>query len=255
MMPGLYSGGGGGSPGGGAPADATYLVTTADPTLTNEEVVGTTPGGELGGTWASPTVDATHSGSTHAATQAAAEATAAAALAGHVAAADPHTGYVLESLFDAKGDLISATADNTPAKVSVGVNDTILMADSAAAAGLKWVAAATPSTQAFGDVAAEGTSDTYTRGDHKHAMPANPVTAHEAAADPHTGYQKESEKSVALGYASLDAGTKVPTVELGGAGATSAKFLRGDQTWQTVSATVLAEFHIPMIQLATEVAF
>jgi hypothetical protein len=28
-------------------------------------VVGTTPGGELGGTWASPTVDATHSGSAH----------------------------------------------------------------------------------------------------------------------------------------------------------------------------------------------
>ena len=27
--------------------------------------MGTTPGGELGGTWASPTVDATHSGSAH----------------------------------------------------------------------------------------------------------------------------------------------------------------------------------------------
>jgi flagellar hook-basal body complex protein FliE len=30
-------------------------------------VAGTTPGGELGGTWDSPTVDATHSGSTHSA--------------------------------------------------------------------------------------------------------------------------------------------------------------------------------------------
>ena len=28
-------------------------------------MVGTTPGGELGGTWVSPTVDATHSGSAH----------------------------------------------------------------------------------------------------------------------------------------------------------------------------------------------
>lgn len=43
-----------------APADATYLVTTADPTLTNEVVVGATPAGELGGTWASPTVDIAH---------------------------------------------------------------------------------------------------------------------------------------------------------------------------------------------------
>jgi hypothetical protein len=36
------------------------------------------------------------------------------------------------------------------------------------------------------------------------------VGAHEAAADPHAGYQKESEKGVANGYASLDAGGTVP---------------------------------------------
>lgn len=81
-----------------APANATYLVTTADATLSAEVAVGATPGGELGGTWGSPTVDATHSGSTHAATQAAAEATAAAALTTHEGAADPHTGYLRESM-------------------------------------------------------------------------------------------------------------------------------------------------------------
>lgn len=48
-----------------APPDADYLVGTADPDLSNEIVVGASPGGELGGTWASPTVDATHSGSAH----------------------------------------------------------------------------------------------------------------------------------------------------------------------------------------------
>jgi hypothetical protein len=68
-----------------APANADYLVGTANGTLTNEIVVGTSPGGELGGTWASPTVDATHSGSSHASVQSAAEATAAAALAAHEA--------------------------------------------------------------------------------------------------------------------------------------------------------------------------
>lgn len=98
----------------------------------------------------------------------------------HAAAADPHTGYVLESLLDAKGDLITASADNTPAKLTVGADDTILMADSAAGGGLKWVASATPSTQAFGDAAAVGTADTFTRGDHKHAMPANPVSSNGA---------------------------------------------------------------------------
>jgi hypothetical protein len=62
-----------------------FLVGTASGLLSAEIAVGTTPGGELGNTWASPTVDTTHSGSSHAATQAAAEATAAAALAAHVA--------------------------------------------------------------------------------------------------------------------------------------------------------------------------
>ena len=52
---------------GGAPSNADYLVGTANGSLSAEIVVGTTPGGELGGTWASPTVDATHAGSSHAA--------------------------------------------------------------------------------------------------------------------------------------------------------------------------------------------
>ena len=42
-----------------------FLVGTASGYLSGEIVVGVTPGGELGNTWASPTVDATHSGSAH----------------------------------------------------------------------------------------------------------------------------------------------------------------------------------------------
>jgi len=48
-----------------APTDANYLVGTANSNLSAEIVVGTAPGGELGNTWASPTVDGTHSGSAH----------------------------------------------------------------------------------------------------------------------------------------------------------------------------------------------
>ena len=73
-----------GGPGGGV-TDADYLVGTAHGDLSAEIVVGTSPGGELGGTWAAPTVDATHSGSSHAGVQAAAEATAASALTAHEA--------------------------------------------------------------------------------------------------------------------------------------------------------------------------
>ena len=77
-----------------APSTPDYLVGTAQAGLSAEIVVGATPGGELGGTWASPTVDATHSGSSHAATQAAAEATAAAALTAHSAGTAVRTSAV-----------------------------------------------------------------------------------------------------------------------------------------------------------------
>lgn len=40
------------------------------------------------------------------------------------------------------------------------------------------------------------------------------ITAHEAAADPHTGYQREVEKAAANGYASLDANTRIPTAQV-----------------------------------------
>src|SRR3990167_11004296 len=43
--------------GSGAPTTADYLVGTVDAGLSAEIVVGTTPGGELGNTWASPTLD------------------------------------------------------------------------------------------------------------------------------------------------------------------------------------------------------
>lgn len=45
------------SGGSAAPTDADYLVGTANGSLSAEIVVGTSPGGELGGTWASPTID------------------------------------------------------------------------------------------------------------------------------------------------------------------------------------------------------
>lgn len=59
------------------------------------------------------------------------------------------------------------------------------------------------------------------------------ISAHAAAADPHSVYQKESEKSVANGYASLDATTRVPTVELATGTPDGTKFLRDDRTWVT----------------------
>ena len=60
---------------------------------------------------------------------------------------------------------------------------------------------------------------------------AGAVAAHEAASDPHVGYQRESEKASANGYASLDANTRVPSAQLGTGTPDATTFLRGDQAW------------------------
>ena len=48
-------------------------------------------------------------------------------------------GKIASTLVDAKGDLISATAADTPARLAVGTNGQYLQADSTTATGLKWV--------------------------------------------------------------------------------------------------------------------
>ena len=48
-------------------------------------------------------------------------------------------GSIDSALIDAKGDLVVGTADNTVARVAVGSNGQVLVADSAQTAGIKWV--------------------------------------------------------------------------------------------------------------------
>jgi hypothetical protein len=49
---------------------------------------------------------------------------------------------IQNAIVDAKGDLIAATAADTPARLAVGTNGHVLTADSTAATGLKWAAVA-----------------------------------------------------------------------------------------------------------------
>lgn len=93
----------------------------------------------------------------------------------------------------------------------------------------------------YGDVTVSGSGSTLTVKTSRADPAGTTDTAlanHVAAADPHTGYQKESEKASANGYASLDAGAKVPTAQLGSGTANSTTFLRGDQSYASPTASV-----------------
>lgn len=124
-------------------------------------------------------------------------------------------------------------------------------------------------TMSIGETSSAGTpSETYANPDHQHAhgnivtggpyhmaedvtfAPTGTIAAatvqlgmaeiateylaadatHAVAVDPHTGYQKESEKGIANGYAALGSGARVPMAQLASGTPDGTKFVRDDGT-------------------------
>ena len=56
--------------------------------------------------------------------------------------AQDDSNAIQNAIVDAKGDLIVATANDTPARLAVGTNGQVLTADSTAATGIKWASPA-----------------------------------------------------------------------------------------------------------------
>ena len=94
---------------------------------------------------------------------------------------------IQNTIVDAKGDLIGATAADTPARLAVGTNGQVLTADSTAATGLAW---ATPSvagftlisTTTFSGVASQSFNSVFTSTYANYLITYNIVAADSAAA-------------------------------------------------------------------------
>ena len=72
---------------------------------------------------------------------------------------------ITNALVDAKGDLLTATADNTPARLAVGTTGQVLTVDSTTSTGLKWASSGVTWTQrqagtgtVFNQIAYNGTN-------------------------------------------------------------------------------------------------
>jgi hypothetical protein len=63
--------------------------------------------------------------------------------------AQDDSNAIQNAIVDAKGDLIAASANDTPARLAVGANNLYLVADSTAATGLKYEGAITSWTPSF----------------------------------------------------------------------------------------------------------
>jgi hypothetical protein len=73
------------------------------------------------------------------------------------------TNAIQNTIVDAKGDLIAASAADTPARLAVGTNGFHLAADSTAATGLKWESPTGPAFIGYSSTSQTLTANTFTK--------------------------------------------------------------------------------------------
>ena len=139
-------------------------------------------------------------------------------------------GYTDEQAQDAVGAMVDTTLVYT---------DATPLLKRAALTGDVTAAAGSNATTIKNDVALAGNPTTTTQAANDNstriattAFVEGEIATHVAAADPHTVYQKESEKGVALGYVGMNGVGYAEPVQLGNAGVPDATtFLNGVGAW------------------------
>lgn len=134
-----------------------------------------------------------------------------------VSATDPTEGQVLKAVsgtwmpaadvgfanpMTTAEDLIKGGVSGAPARLAVGTTGTVLKVVAGVVAWAAEIVSALASSvvteTAFGQSSAVGVATTAARGDHTHGTPTNPITAHEAAANPHPDYTTTAELATAV---------------------------------------------------------
>ncbi len=151
----------------------------------------------------------------------------------------PHTHVIHLSQTDADGVIAGTPFTDASGPASAGAAHTHDVTWTLTANNEVWVSAVTTDSGHTHDTQPANLPDSQ-------VFVIAGIMNHVGNPDPHTGYQKESEKGAANGYASLGAGTLVPAAQLATGSPDGTKYLRDDQTWQVPSAaaTTLGDNHI-----------
>jgi hypothetical protein len=81
--------------------------------------------------------------------------------------AQDDSNAIQNAIVDAKGDLITATAADTPSRLAVGTNNTVLTADSSTATGLKWASSSGYTSLASGSLTGSAVTLNTISGDYE----------------------------------------------------------------------------------------
>jgi hypothetical protein len=129
---------------------------------------------------------------------------------------------------DAKGDLIVATGNDSPNRLAVGANDTVLTADSTEATGMKWAAAASSSAaSASATVATEQITSSTSYTDLTTAGPAVTITTGtKALVIVTSAMEKGTDKTEGYASYAVSGATTIAASDTVAVGASSEKYFR-----------------------------